>query len=201
MEMFCIRSRYFAFELCQFIIYPPSLEEGGAEGNPGAGLHSAPFQHPYTRKSTTTPSGVHSMFAGLPIVKTFHLPHNPSHISIRHICHELSTHRHSLPSDVDFTGCILTLPTRFWTVPVRAVATLLCDFRSRPSGTTPPLGALIATLLFDFRARPPGTTRPLDALLIIASCIDPFDPPCDIMHGSTYSSRTVRACASPKLSG
>ena len=117
MEMFCIRSRYFAFELCQFIIYPPSLEEGGAEGNPGAGLHSAPFQHPYTRKSTTTPSGVHSMFAGLPIVKTFHLPHNPSHISIRHICHELSTHRHSLPSDVDFTGCILTLPTRFGLCP------------------------------------------------------------------------------------
>ena len=83
---------YFAFELCQLIIYHPSLEEGGAEGNPGADLHPAPFKHPYTCKSTTTPSGVHFMFVGLPVVETSHLPHNPSHISIRHmICSLINT--------------------------------------------------------------------------------------------------------------
>ena len=57
---------YFAFDLCPLITQHSSLEQGGAEGNPGADLHPAPFQHPYTRKSTTTPSGVHSLFAGLP---------------------------------------------------------------------------------------------------------------------------------------
>ena len=53
---------YFAFELCQSMM----LEERRAEGNPESDLHPAPFQHSYTRKSTTTPSGVSSMFAGLP---------------------------------------------------------------------------------------------------------------------------------------
>ena len=46
----------------------PSLEQGGPGGNPVADLHTAPpFQHPYTRKSTTTPSGANSVFAGLPL--------------------------------------------------------------------------------------------------------------------------------------
>ena len=153
--------------MCQLIIHRPSLEEEGAEGNPGADLYSAPCQHPYARESITTPSGVHSMFAGLPIVKTSHLPYDPSHSSIRHInCSLINTTFTSIRKLPPSNGCILTLPRRFWTVPVRVAVALLCDFRARPL----------------------GTTRPMDAL--IAACDDPFDPLCDIMHGSTYS-RTV----------
>ena len=55
------------FRIASIHYIPPlARRRGGAEGNPGADLHPAPFQHPYTRKSTTTPSGVHFMSAGLP---------------------------------------------------------------------------------------------------------------------------------------
>ena len=71
----CGEISFSSFVLCFRIVSinyfnTPLLEEGGAGGNPGADLHTAPpFQHPYTRKSTTTPSGANSVFAGLPMVK------------------------------------------------------------------------------------------------------------------------------------
>ena len=111
---------YFAFELCQLIIYHPSLEEGGAGGNPGADLHPASFQHPYTRKSTTTPSGVNSMFAGLPhyisrrlgVRMPFCSTHSPPSAAFR-----FSTRSHPRtnfmgyisPHLVPYPGCFLKL--------------------------------------------------------------------------------------------
>ena len=87
----------------------------------------------------------------------------------------------------------------FWTVPVRAVVTLFCDYRAQPSGISWPLGAPVATLLFDFHARHPGTRRPPN-VLIAASATTPVDPPCDIMHGSTYPC-TVRHPTSAPTAG
>lgn len=50
------------FVLCFRIVsindLPPLARRGGARENPGADLQTAPFQHPYTRKSATTPPGV-----------------------------------------------------------------------------------------------------------------------------------------------
>ena len=152
---------YSTFELCLQVIDHPSLEEGGAERNPGADLHSAPFQHPYTRKSTTTPSGVHSMFVGLPMVETSHLPHTPSRISTRHICHELSTHQYSLPSKVDFPGCSMALPTRFGLCPFEP-SLPFCAISAHDPWHHLDSGALVAALLFDFHAQHACTTRPSD---------------------------------------
>jgi hypothetical protein len=114
MEILC-------FVLCFRIVsinYMSSLARrgGGTEETPGLTFTQPRFSI-RTHASQLTPSGVHFMFAGLPIVETSHLPHNPSHIIIRHTCHELSTHQYSLPSNVDFPGCILTLPTRFGLCP------------------------------------------------------------------------------------
>ena len=127
---------------------------GGGRGTPGADLHPAPFQHPYTRTSTNTPPGVHSLLADLqlplhpvftrslpaspssvhslvaspPIVETSHLPHNPSHISIRQLSCSL-INATSTSSNKNFPGCIRTLPIS------------LRLFSFEPSLTTCPISA------------------------------------------------------------
>ena len=74
------------FRLVSFNIISPFARRGrGAEGNPRADLHPAQYQHPYPPKSTTNLSGVHSLFAGLPIVEASHLPNDLPHISIRYL--------------------------------------------------------------------------------------------------------------------
>ena len=115
-HLLSIHTRIYLFVLCFRIVSidyfnTPSLEEGGPGGNPGADLHTAPpFQHPYTRKSTTTPFGANSVFAGLPMVKLSknnnkyirtRLPHQCTWYSvyrvyIRHMENKWLTSRHNV---------------------------------------------------------------------------------------------------------
>ena len=96
------RVLYFAFELCQLIIYEPSLEERGEGETPGADLLTAPFQHPYTRKSAATPSGVTSISAGLPPVRRT----NPiTFVGGLHLLVVNSTHCHTQLTGMYVTPC------------------------------------------------------------------------------------------------
>ena len=91
---------YFAFELFQIII---CSKRGGQMETPGQTCIQPRF-------SIRTHAN--------------QLPHHPTYTPLasqpllhQYTSHELFTNQYSLPSNVDFPGCILTLPTRFGLCP------------------------------------------------------------------------------------
>ena len=153
---------------------PPLPRRGRGRGKPGGYLDQAPFQHPYTRKSTATPSGVKSMFDGLPIVN-LSLASPSTFLRAVYVTLLINI---AFTIKVNFFGLMDAFsPYNQHVFDLLCRSSSLLSLPSCSISTHDPRGPL---------------SRPVGA--IIAACNNPCNPSCDTMHGITHNNcfRTVR---------